>query len=150
MLRTYVAFSIDAHKLSCIFMSHVVFLCQQAFRRRLTRSPAEVARKSSGEAPRELKVEKSGNRKRNRFRFLDWSTCHFRLIYFLAVSARLAWGNDGIRTRSNCVELEHPEKRENNRENTMNSGEWSKLIKLDQTLTPNSWGMISAEHQKRF
>jgi hypothetical protein len=52
-LRTYVAFSIDAHKRSCIFMSHVVFLCQQAFRRRLTRSPAEVARKSSGEAPRE-------------------------------------------------------------------------------------------------
>ncbi len=54
------------------------------------------------------------------------------------------------RTRTNSNKLEHPEKRENNRENTMNSGEWSKSIKLDQTLTPNSRGLISVEHQKRF
>jgi hypothetical protein len=40
------------------------------------------------------------------------------------------------RTASNSIELEHPKKRENNRENATNYEEWSKSIELDRTLTP--------------
>ncbi len=59
--------------------------------------------------------------------------------------------NDGEvgRTASNLNELEHPLKRENNREKPMNYEEWSKSIELDRTLTLNFVGREITEEPER-
>ena len=41
------------------------------------------------------------------------------------------------RTASNLIELEHAEKRGNDRKNPMNYEEWSKSVELGRTLTPD-------------